>query len=414
MSEATNYCCLCGLGCAITPTLAALCPRRQSWLSSSRSLSSNDDRPWRTDIGPIAELLQPERRALIWLEAVDVNTTRAAVALAQASGATLHVGESTGSELTQRVLTSEGWLGTSLAEVASRADLVVTLGDGILSEAPLLVERFLQPALDADRAQWLHITSHASSTLGSTSQVIPQGSLHLPRGEWYDLLTALLIELQTNAGGISASPDLQALCAALLQSKNIVWLWDADEFCDAIDELTIRRLLGICRVLSTRARCALLCLDANVGRVTAHETLLWLTGCGSTTSYDPQRRCWQRPAGVANFSLHDWQARFDSILLIESVPALKPLPDITAAHYLLPACRTAARTMAGSAIDPQRRTTIATVGVQSAGHLFRGDRATTMLCQVEPSSTRENSPPTAAEVLDAVRAQLNQEVSAAF
>ncbi len=408
MANAANHCCLCGLLCSLqqsaTPhTLShdvAQCPRRQSWLSGASSQGKPATRPWIDDIPGIAALFSQDRKPLIWLDAVDVNTARAAVGLAKATRAAMHVGGSTGSEIAHQVLTSEGWLGTSLAEVASHADLIVTLGDGLLAEAPLLPRRFLQPAVDERRAEWFHVSPNqrSSEEVGATR------ILNWPREQWYDRLTALLWDMQADASGHASSPDIHELSAVLQQSRSVVWLWDADEFCDAIDELTIRRLLGICRELSEKGRSALLCLDSNVGRVTAHETLLWLTGCHATARYEQQR--WIRPLPPSDFALDDWESAFDSILVVQSVPSPSPLPNLNAAHFVVPDC-----SILNGQVDPLRITKAAAVGVQCAGHLFRGDRATMFACQADSASELLTNLPTAAEVLDAVRVRFEWEGS---
>ncbi|MEZ6079198.1 MAG: hypothetical protein R3C56_27070 [Pirellulaceae bacterium] len=78
--------------------------------------------------------------------------TRSAVSLAQAVRGTVHIGQSSGSAATHRVLADQGWLGSSLAEVATHADLIVTLG-GLRVESPLLALRFWLRRLAGGRAQ---------------------------------------------------------------------------------------------------------------------------------------------------------------------------------------------------------------------------------------------------------------------
>jgi hypothetical protein len=419
MLKAASHCCLCGLLCSLetdSPTASATdglaCSRRRDWLSRPSCVDPSGSRQWQADLGRIAELFSPDRSTLIWLESADVATVRAAVAVAQASRTTVHVGSSTGAELIQRVMTSEGWLGATLAEVVSHADTIVTLGAGIVREAPLLSERFLQPAVAAGRARWTHITtdSQAAAELGASH------TLTWPRAEWYARLTELLWSMQPNGSISRLTGDLAALRAGLQQSQYSVWLWEMDEFCDAVDELIVRRLLGISRRLSVDRRCSLLCLDSNVGRVTALETLLWLTGCHATARYTGDH--WMCEPNMVEATLNDWQDRFDSILMIRSLPGLSPLPNLTAAHYLIPA-----GTPAWDSIDTTRLTRVAAVSVDSAGHVFRGDRATTVLCTAGDKESRElphptedvfdsaSSLPTAAQVLAEVGRRLQgQEV----
>lgn len=405
-----SHCCLCGLLCSLehagvaAAPLAAVssCARRRQWQERSQTVLPGSLRPGDEEVTALKTLFSPEHKSLIWIDAADVATLRAAVQLAQATGATLHVGGTTGAEIAQRVLTSEGWLGTSLGEVATHADLIITLGDSLLSEFPLLSERFIQPTVKENRGRWLHLSSQAQPqpvTAGATRH-------YWPRQEWYNRLSELLMRMQPHAL-VSSTPELQQLSAALQTARSCVWLWDVDEFCDSIDELTIRRLLGIARKLSEHSRCSLLAMDTRVGRVTADETLLWLTGCRSTARYINQR--WVCPPEMAEYTLDAWAATFDKILLVQTVPTVGALPDLPCSHYLLPATRLPGITAQGGSAATPRITSVAAVGIETPGHLFRGDRATMFFCQPEPAELARRDTthlPTAAALLDAVQGRI--------
>ena len=107
--------------------------------------------------------------SLIWLDSCDVQTTRAAVATAQRTGATIHVGQSPGSVAVKSAMFGGAWFGTTLAEVPARAELIVTVGDGLLSEAPLLADRFFKTperstAPRSTAPHWIHISAHEQSS----------------------------------------------------------------------------------------------------------------------------------------------------------------------------------------------------------------------------------------------------------
>ncbi len=382
MPHGEGLCSLCGLMCSLdevtvdnhTTQVTSLCSRRTKWLSQPSGLSlSGRPRGIETVARQLTQLFGRNQKPLIWIDAADVNTVRAAVQLAQTAHATIHVGQSTGSRSAHRILTTEGWIGTSLAEVATHADLIVTLGTSILSEAPLLRARFLAPAIDNRQAEWCHIGDDPSCTSGATAFV------HWPRSQWYKQLTELLLSLQQSPGEDRQEPGLKreqagrALLDKLRRAKSIVWLWDAEEFCDSIDELCIRRLLGIARQLSLHTRCSLLRLDAQVGRITGEETLLWLTGFAPTASFNGQS--WRCPQHLERTRLEDWQRDFDSILLIRTVPTPTPLPRLLATHYLLQHYEAKPVGTTINSVTP-----VGCVGVDRPGHLWRGDRATVMLC----------------------------------
>lgn len=329
----------------------------------------------------IAELLvaaetEQDRTSLIWIDSADVQTTRELVHLAEASGAVMHVAQSTGAEVVGRVMRSEGWLGTSLAEVAQHADLVITLGDCVLSEAPLLAERFLaiQPdGVSQTQRTWFHISEHVEaaeavnrSLMGTKRGLSPVQCIVLPKREWFAALTSLAMAVRTQDASHVAGETLECIFLAMTSSINAAWLWENSQFVEELDELLLRRLAAIARYQAQRSRCALLGLDANVGRVTAEETLLWMTGCsttaecshtqsGSTVDSD-----WHTPEALYGLSLDEWSQRFPRILQVHTVPSLSPPADLPAQVRLLAA-------ESGES--------------GSMGHLFRGDRASVLTCR---------------------------------
>ncbi len=441
-----SHCCLCGLLCSLdgaatesaklqSENLATLiriptvqdCHRRNQWLACSSERNAVD-RFAKADNGvsdnlsaqvaTLAALFKPAHRALLWIDGADVNTTRSVVSLAQAIRGTVHIGQSSGAAAAHRVLANQGWVGSSLAEVASHADLIITLGGGLRSEAPLLAQRFFKPALAGGRAEWFHIDAHRDAYLppasgAHTDENQPNYTAVWPREMWYKQLTHILLALQPESQpeaqlgarqGATKDESVAALVSKLQRAKNTVWLWDAEEFHDAVDELCISRLLAISRLLMLSARCSLLGLDAQVGRVTAQETLLWLTGCSGTADFDGQR--WSQPQSLDHNTLEEWQHVFDSILVVRSVPSPHPLPNLTAGHFLV-----AEQSLLPDRVATSRLTRVATVGIDCDGHLMRGDRATMMYCAASESASLQDKQaqsrlPTAAALLDQVRDQL--------
>ncbi len=381
--------------CSLRSELPSNCERRTRWLKQPnptvqpQSTEDND-----SQIQKISQLFAAGTKSLIWIDATDVNSVRAAVELTRAACATIHIGSSTSAQNFHRILTSEGWIGTSLAEVATQADLIVTLGNGILTEAPLLRERFIAPAVEGRQATWCHISDSELPIAGTNWQE------HWPRSQWYAKLTQLLLAIQEPQKLGENSTQVNQLAQQLLDSRYAVWLWDADEFCNTVDELCIRRLLGLARALSAHSRCSLLRLESDVGRATAEETLLWLTGFSPTASYDGQR--WHSRLHTENYTLEGWQQEFDSILFLRTVPTVRPMPGLAASHYILPS------TANVSHLEQQSTTGVATCGVDYAGHLWRGDRAMALFCppvKVPDASTPQR---TAEDVLERVRREVEQ------
>jgi len=335
---------------------------------------------------PLSDLVV-DTETLIWLDACDVQTARAAVTLAKQTGATIHVGQSTGSHAVKSVMSNSGWFGTTLSEVAARSQLIVTLGDGVLTESPLLAERFFRSRTQVSQPQWFHISAHESSvSAASESQIAPNGRLHWPYATWFEQLSNLARNIQQP---VSQQPELvtneytsSELLARLSSAEHVVWIWDIDDLHFGTDELIVRRMLSIASSLSETGRCSLLPLDMNVGRVTAEETLLWLTGCPGTACWQGDR--WYRSPRYSGYSLDQWSDAFSKILLVSNLPSDRSLPNLPATVTLQ--SRPAVR---------QGEIQVASVGIECSGHLFRGDRGTVHFAQ----ATQPHNLPSAAQLL---------------
>jgi hypothetical protein len=339
-----------------------------------------------------------DSRTLIWLESCDVQTARSAIGLAQRIGGTVHVGESTGSHTLKAVMASEGWLGTTLSEMATRSDLIVTLGDSIRSEAPLLPARFFNSSTRTNSSHWLHITSRELPTPPTdashphTAQTqSPDEIICVPRENWFAWFTQLALSLQSNqplSDSDSTNQSAKTLAHRLKSAPQTTWLWDIDELHFSTDELLIRRMLTICRLLSDTQRCSLLPLDMNVGRVTAEETLLWLTGCSTTASYAEGR--WQSPTRYLGYSLEQWQRSFNTIIMVSNLPKLRSLPSLQSDLILQT-----------QPVQSGCEFQVAAIGVTASGHLFRGDRGMVHYVPALMQSTM----PTAADILTSLANQ---------
>jgi hypothetical protein len=309
------------------------------------------------------------------------------------------VGQSTGTEATKRVITSEGWLGTTLAEVTAHADTIVTVGEGLLIDAPLLRSRFIEPAIAQRQANWIHVTDRLASPASAAieSSKVRPNIVSLERTRWYEAFTEVLCRLRGDSFQPAVFSELQLLLAGIEESTHCVFMWDVDEFYESLDELLIRRMLGIARYRSRSARCSLLCVDSNIGRVTAEETLLWLTGCNTSATYDGNRWCHNHR--YQGYSMFEWEQEFDAIVFIRTCPSTRPLPDLGFRWKIMDESH-GDRKAVGDAV-----TYIAEIGTWSPGHLMRGDRAVMLLCDSgEPDVVCAR--PTAEAVLKALYHEL--------
>lgn len=376
-------CTLCGLMCDLSLDCTNRCDRRNRWISlvpprSRETVSAIlSERLFKTKL---------DARSLIWLDSCDVQTTRAAVQLARRLAATVHVGQSTGSHAVKNVMASEGWLGTTLSEIAARSELVITIGDGLRSESPLVAERFFHSQTQSNQPYWLHISQHAEDhdlAFATNSPAIsPNEVIRWPRDQWFDRLSQLALILQQPELSANASSSISQLSARLLAAKQSIWMWDVDDMHFQSDELTVRRMLSIARTLSDKTRCALLPLDLNIGRVTAEETLLWLTGCPTTATWSGES--WYRSPRFADYSLEQWSAAFSSIILVSNLASDRSLPNLPADI-----------TIQTSPVSQAHEVQVAAVGRDCSGHLFRGDRGVVLFAE----ATSKSELPTAAQLL---------------
>ncbi len=343
-------------------------------------------------VARLLQLVDCGERVLLWLDAADIDSVRAVVAFAQHANVVIHVGSSAGAAIAKRVMLNDGWLGSSLAEVATHADLVITLGDRIFSNSPLLPSRFFARQLSGG-LRWWHIVDPAARQPQTDDRPADE-SLLWPQGQWYARLTHVQQLLQSEDQAISVTEadgnpseihvDERRLARALSASQNTVWMWDNSQFSCPLDELLVRRLLMIARLRSQHARCGLLHLETHLGQLSAEECLLWLTGCTGTAYWNGQN--WQSPAQSPWNSLHDWRQEYAQIVVLRSMPAWHALPELQADLWLLP------EQFPGDSPPAAEVIRVATAGVNYPTHFLRGDRGAMLRVGCQTASTWPTAP----------------------
>ena len=346
------------------------CSRLHAWLniqdthaSIHRSLSIADTQ---STLQAAVDSLRNAQRPLIWLESVDVPAARAAVQLAQATGATLHVAQSPGAELVADITATDGWLGTTLAEVGSTASLVIHLGQQHLRDAPMFELRYMNPA-----AQHVFLDSCPESLAADPRLQESVMQLQWPKATWLDRLTRLLLLLRDDSSALARRADsvdsqVGMLAEMLLGSHYTVLLWGEDELSDELDGLLVRRLLELARQVSRTVRCSLLCLPQDPGRVTAKDCILWLTN--RTTPLRCADNRWTKEL-LNQHSLDEWQQAYDWIMCIRNLPSDRPLPELRFDVVLDSRCNPSSSSQdKRSILIP-----VQAVGLDVEGHLMRAD-----------------------------------------
>ncbi len=302
---------------------------------------------------------------LLWVDSVDVNTMRQLVEFARLTSATIHVGQTTGGEVLAKVQRSEGWMCATLGEIGQRADLVVTLGDSLLHDQPMLANRYLKTT-DALQRHWVHLGKNA-----------PEATLNLavPPDQVLNPLTALLEALQTENPKLVEQTAIAPLFNLIGEATYAAIVFQSSDLLSEFDELTVRRIAQMARSSSESPRITVVALDGKPGRITADETLLWLTGNSETAQWSGNH--WTRPAQITP-GFQDWRNAFNAIAIVRSVPADEPLPDLAAELVLVPSSEV--RYLPPSA---EHYFAVADSCIDHPGHLFRGDRAGVYLCGAE-------------------------------
>lgn len=383
-AEAKQLCSICGLLCPLVfpgdnsrdpadfagqlPHLPSVqsCAGRNQWLQRrAHAAGATDCFSQASDIAEVFEdrfraLLSRSKRPLIWLDSADVQTTRAAVRLAKAWNATVHVHKSIGSRLVAEVTCADGWLSTTLADAAAHSQLLVTLGSRWQHNMPLLQSRFF--SADSNCKRWSILSQPEASGQPEQSQA---NILVWPRQSWYERLCQLSLD-STQPSAI----EQDTLAGDLVRSAYTTILWDVDDLTDNDNPQQdqrplVQQLLQLAKLNNEHRRCCLLALDAETGGLTADAVLLWLTGCTSTAK--PIDVGWISPEHYRFYQHSEWRAEFDAILLVRSVATLRDLPDLKADITL---CQV-------TDADLKRESSdcffVGTAGVDHPAMLMRGD-----------------------------------------
>jgi formylmethanofuran dehydrogenase subunit B len=208
----------------------------------------------------------------------DVAGTRAAVALAQAVGASMdhmHAGDWLASD---GVMRRSGWIVTTPLQTRSRADTVLLVGGGLDGAWPDMVRALAldaPPPLGESRPRRvLHLCSDDNGPIAGAAPIgagDPLASL--------SALRALLAGRRTNLAGQPAT-DLASLANTLKDASFGVAIWGPGLF-----SLAVEMLCGIIDDLNRTTRFAGLPLAAGDGAETVAQTLTWQSGFPVRTGF---------------------------------------------------------------------------------------------------------------------------------
>jgi formylmethanofuran dehydrogenase subunit B len=306
-------------------------------------------------IAEAARRLAASRQPLFGGLGTDVAGARALYALACACGAICDAAAGRPLMQSTRALQDRGGFATSLAEVRSRADLVLCLGGPPMARYPEFAAR---TGLAADDPRWLVLGAGQSAD------------------DWFAPVAhlAALVEGRAVAG---AAPALQAAAQRLQAARYAVVVVETA----ALGEhgaLLIEMLQRVVATLNRSTRAAMLSLGGADGASTVNGVFTWLSGLPLRTRLGPQGLEHDPVAFDATTLLADgavdlllWLASFGT----EPPPPAGPQPRIVIGHPSL------------AALPADVFIPVATPGIGHDGHLFRTDGVVMMpLHAVQPTT----------------------------
>ncbi len=372
------------------------CPRAQAALATFNAVPAQaspqlngKDCSLETAIDAAARVLAASRQPLFSGLGTDVAGARALYRLACDTGAICDAAQGTSLMQGVRTLQDHGGFSTTLAEVRTRADLMVFIGGLHRITAPRLL---LRCGVGDDIVATRHVVVLGGSATdiatladmpGITAEALPlQGDLF----ETISLLGALVAGRPLR----EPHPGLAAL-AARLHAASYAVLIGATSALPAHGALIIEGLQRTVAELNRQSRAAMLWLGGGDGAGTVNQVFTWLSGL--------PLRSRAGPSGLEHDPLRFDARRLlvdgavDSLLWIAGFDAGQAIPETPLARIVLghPALRFPSRSSgAGTVFIP-----ISTPGIGSAGHLFRTDGS--VLMPLFP--VYQDTLPAAAEVL---------------
>lgn len=396
-------CPFCPLLCDDRDAAAPGCPRAEAALAALTLPTPATEPTARLHGQPVpreqalrvaAEWLHAARQPLLAGWGADVAAARALYPLACRVGAVSDVcgGEPLAQAL--RAQQDRGGYTTTLAELRSRADLIVCVGSWPAERAPRLFERVLahREAPPAIVVLGDDITAPRSITVDGRSSDIEW----LPPGQ--DLpATAALLHLALTRPQRCADERLRALAERLRSARYAVLVWEPGQL-GAQAALVIERLQGLIGRLNLSGRAAGFPLGGSGGAATAQAVHTWLSGLPLRTQVGPR--------GLEHDALRLASERLladravDLLLWVGTFPDQRP-PDGDRPRILLgpPALAHALGHESATVFLP-----VGTPGVDHAGHLVRCDSV--VMLPLRPA--RPSALPSVAETVNALLAGLQQ------
>lgn len=317
-----------------------------------------------------ARLLGASRQPLFGGLGTDVAGARALYPLACATGAICDAGAGEALMHGLRALQDRGQFTTTLAEVRTRADLIVFVGGLPADLAPLIGPRCGIGDAQVPQRQVLVLgpapgdEALLARWAGQGGVVVETLPLH---GDLFDTLALLcaLVDQHT----LPAAPDALRGLAQRLRAARYAVLVGAPARLPAQGALIVEAVHRVVNSLNRTTRAAALWIGGGNGAATVNQVFAWLSGLPLRSRVGPAGLEHEPLAFDAARLLADgavdallWVASFDA----EALPPPNRLPMVVLGHPALAAGLQ--RPGLSTVFIP-----VSTPGIGSAGHLFRTD-----------------------------------------
>ncbi len=342
-------------------------------------------------VAAAAQILSASRQPLFAGMGCDVAGARALYTLAAATGAICD--SANGSALMHglRALQDRGAFTTTLAEVRTRADVIVCVG---ASPSENLPEFFRRSGVFENLVPRRHVVVLGEQRDGSLSALEQTEGVSVESVALHADLFTTVAELAALVAGRAvpdAPPALRSLAAALSSARYAVVTWEAARLPPhgALIVETLNRLVG---TLNRSTRAATLPLGGGDGAATVNQVFTWLSGLPMRSRNGPlglehEPLCFDSARLLADGSV-------DALLWVSCFGADSPPPSTTLPSVVLghPGLAAAA---AGVSTTPSVFFPVSTPGIGSDGHLFRTDGVVLMPLH----AVRSDGLPTVADVV---------------
>lgn len=392
-------CPFCGLLCDDLPfpgtggLLQAACPKAaEGWATIRATGGARVDGASVGEAAAVraaAAALAQARRPLIGGLGGDVQTMRAALALADRCGARIVHAHQAVAQRNLFALQSRGGVMTTLAEARHRADLVVVVGGDVTRRFPRLMERLFAPApafveAAGRRLALLGVDDLQHAPAGVPAERVDCGGLDL-----FGAVSVLRACCEGRLDGCTVPAGLASLAERMKSSRYGVLLWAAADLDFDGADLLVEQLQQLLLGLNRETRWAALPLAGSGGDLTANAVAAWQTGFALPLEF---------AGGEVRGDPFPDHADADLLLWIAVLPGLT-FPEWARGVPTL--------AVAAPGLEPQGARIVipaAVPGVHAAGHLVRTDGVVTLYAPAQCDSAW----PAAAVQLDRIAIALEQ------